>query len=762
MDYIWGMSTPRHGPTADRKTPEKLSLLVQNYSTSTKQQLSELVGESPRWVKRQLALLKSSGRIAPKRSRPELTYKESDWPVDVRNKAVELREHKKMDLPEISDQLANLYGFKISVSALGFWLRRFGSRAQTTEQWLEKHVSAGDLRSKIKDGVRLVDLAKGIESSHGVHIGEDELLAYMNRSGVDSFKVARSKAIAERTQRLDAAWMSAKVLQKASLDEIASDAGVPVARLRDRMREEGIAPVAKRVEWSKDLECLRQDILSCAPMPQRPSADDLHQMTLGWLAGDGHLGSYGRFTVNHGLAQVSYLYVKFQCLRPYVTTVVTVGEKNAVIKGAVAKSSEQLGISCPGMGRYLGYLKKDGSKNHERIFAELNELGWACYFMDDGSHGPVMTMAKSMIPSFAGRFKFGVSSGSTSLPFSGVDDSYILPVFRYKLKEIGGSFGAYWRALFPELFDVSVKDDLSLSFVNDWTARSSPASLQTAVSYYHRRGFPWPSCSDDYLKATWEGLVRLPTGGMWRDPEIVRYNNYGDAIFKNFMTHLPLASYRQASPMGIFNGEETLRKSLEYCAASSRSILPKHLYDSLYHFNGGVSAFPCPVAKTLADRYCTVGGVVVDPCAGWGGRMLGVASSGRSYVGFEPWDKTCTALEKMASFLGIKGCSIIGQDFHPEEAPGTCDLVLTSPPYADLEEYGRVVSKGAWRILMEGIFAYAAASLNSGGYLVLSIPGHLLHGLDIPAALSAEPAVSWMSGPRRLGRRSPILVWRKN
>ena len=44
-------------------------------------------------------------------------------------------------------------------------------------------------------------------------------------------------------------------------------------------------------------------------------------------------------------------------------------------------------------------------------------------------------------------------------------------------------------------------------------------------------------------------------------------------------------------------------------------------------------------------------GILFDPCAGWGGRMLGTASVGWKYIGCEPNIKTYDNLSRMVDFF---------------------------------------------------------------------------------------------------------------
>jgi len=82
---------------------------------------------------------------------------------------------------------------------------------------------------------------------------------------------------------------------------------------------------------------------------------------------------------------------------------------------------------------------------------------------------------------------------------------------------------------------------------------------------------------------------------------------------------------------------------------------------------------------------------ILDPCAGWGGRMIGAASIGAFYYGFEPATKTYEGLIKLGNFLKLFKT---GFDFKVECLPfedakikGMYDFALTSPPYYDTERY---------------------------------------------------------------------------
>jgi len=58
------------------------------------------------------------------------------------------------------------------------------------------------------------------------------------------------------------------------------------------------------------------------------------------------------------------------------------------------------------------------------------------------------------------------------------------------------------------------------------------------------------------------------------------------------------------------------------------------------------------IAKSIIDKH----GVdrVLDPCCGWGGRLLGSVASGKYYIGFEPNIETFKNLNFLVEFLNIE------------------------------------------------------------------------------------------------------------
>lgn len=107
-----------------------------------------------------------------------------------------------------------------------------------------------------------------------------------------------------------------------------------------------------------------------------------------------------------------------------------------------------------------------------------------------------------------------------------------------------------------------------------------------------------------------------------------------------------------------------------------------------------VNEFPPIIARRYGIAFNAK--KILDPCAGWGGRMIGAASIGSFYYGFEPATKTFQGLLELGEFL--KSFEN-GFDYKIENIPfedanlsDVYDLALTSPPYFDTEIYSNEIT----------------------------------------------------------------------
>lgn len=95
-------------------------------------------------------------------------------------------------------------------------------------------------------------------------------------------------------------------------------------------------------------------------------------------------------------------------------------------------------------------------------------------------------------------------------------------------------------------------------------------------------------------------------------------------------------------------------------------------------------------AKQIIEMTGLRQGKLFDPCAGWGGRMLGTVASGWHYTACEPNPDTYANLVHMADFISAQNHvqlysnPVENLTMDPEYR---FDVILTSPPYFNLERY---------------------------------------------------------------------------
>ena len=131
------------------------------------------------------------------------------------------------------------------------------------------------------------------------------------------------------------------------------------------------------------------------------------------------------------------------------------------------------------------------------------------------------------------------------------------------------------------------------------------------------------------------------------------------------------------------------------------------------------------LAKAIVSSY--PGETVLDPCAGWGGRMLGTVAAGKKYIAFEPNVETYNNLIQLAEFLDIKNqieIYNVGSEHMNNYLTKKVDIILTSPPYFNLEIYadGKAQSENqyssyeSWRDgWLETVITNAISNLNDSG-----------------------------------------------
>lgn len=146
--------------------------------------------------------------------------------------------------------------------------------------------------------------------------------------------------------------------------------------------------------------------------------------------------------------------------------------------------------------------------------------------------------------------------------------------------------------------------------------------------------------------------------------------------------------------------------------------------------------FKPALARFYYRRYSKPGDLIFDPSIGWGSRMLGYLSLGRSeqFMGTDPSPEAIRDNKKILSFLKInnQAAKLICEPFEDFEIGalrGKIGFIITSPPYFDTEEY--TGEKQSWRRypdleqwkerFLKVYIGRCGLLLRPGGYFVLNI-----------------------------------------
>jgi hypothetical protein len=160
-----------------------------------------------------------------------------------------------------------------------------------------------------------------------------------------------------------------------------------------------------------------------------------------------------------------------------------------------------------------------------------------------------------------------------------------------------------------------------------------------------------------------------------------------------FLYHHQIANLCRASSSGhkslydIINGPDydTLWKATE--KLNRTGSIATRVFEA-WRFNGCVAMFKATTAKFLYQKYGAK--KVLDPTAGWGGRMLGAWALGIDYTGLDTNERMAPAYAAMIGDLpetGGKLTMLFQSCLETDFASIDYDFVLTSPPYINLERY---------------------------------------------------------------------------
>jgi len=310
------------------------------------------------------------------------------------------------------------------------------------------------------------------------------------------------------------------------------------------------------------------------------------------------------------------------------------------------------------------------------------------------------------------------------------------------------------------------------------------------VEHYYEVGFPYYELTKEQKIVISGKLKNFKTDRLDIGENEIQQNMLGLNFVNYYHPQMwSVECNNSLSPMQMFKNKSFFKRAiLKRIQYSNTKLQPYNIRKSLMVFGSQrVSNFRPTVAKYIYDKYCPPGGTVLDPCAGYGGRLFGAWASDKVdyYVGIDPDPNQIDGNARMAldlhhveSRLTSYLRKIPFEDFKVFEK--SYDLIFTSPPYFDTEKYSydkrqswmryRVYDKWVEKFL-EPLIKKSYSFLRSGCYFILNVGNPITDdAVRIGNEVFGEyEDVLQMRLSRVLGSRNPnkfklepIYVWRKN
>lgn len=161
---------------------------------------------------------------------------------------------------------------------------------------------------------------------------------------------------------------------------------------------------------------------------------------------------------------------------------------------------------------------------------------------------------------------------------------------------------------------------------------------------------------------------------------------------------------------------------------------------------------------------------VLDPTMGWGGRLIGAMATNVSrYIGIDnnlnlkqPYNDMVALYKPLTK---TKTTLIFEDALKIDYSVLNYDMVLTSPPYYNLEKYGNnetYKTKEEWnRLFYIPLFRMTFDGMRVGGNYCLNIPIEIYENVCIPLLGEATQLIELKKVQRNNGYKEYIYVWVK-
>jgi DNA-binding CsgD family transcriptional regulator len=244
----------------------------------------------------------------------------------------------------------------------------------------------------------------------------------------------------------------------------------------------------------------------------------------------------------------------------------------------------------------------------------------------------------------------------------------------------------YWDRGYYEPEPISDED---LYFISNWKlVFSSPTDVYDFYCRYGFRPLLWPKSSLLYgLKFVVPDQYKFDTTYNCSSPL---------QILKHFNPHLWYSSHKKENCIAdafVDGNRNVLKRAIETVWDYKRHVNIYALVNAIQRYFKDFSepsVFKPWVARAVYDKLLPDGGVVFDPCIGWGGRLLGTIDRDIRYIGSDLNQNAVNCSRNISKFIGSAlsyDPTLEAADASELDIPADADLIFTSPPYDDTENY---------------------------------------------------------------------------